>query len=87
MGYPYYYTPGPSRLGIGVANLAFHSGQSFPLVNPYSSNHLVRGSLNPLAPGLNAQGQKVTAVSARGNGLNLSGAFLLNRLAKAIGGG
>jgi hypothetical protein len=86
MSYPYRYIPGPSRLGVGVSNLAFQSGQSFPTVNPYSSDHLVRASLNPLAGGINAQGQKVTAVSARGNGLNLSGAFLLSRLAKAIGG-
>ena len=80
--FPYFYRPGPDRLGIGVDNFALER-PGIPIDEPiYGTRYNVRRSFGPLLGGAQfPTAQSVPAVSLRQNGVYMSGDMALGALA------
>ena len=80
--FPYFYRPGPDRLGIGVDNFALER-PGIPVDEPiYGSRYNVRKSFAPLMGGSQFPlAPAVPAVDLRANGVYISGDMALQALA------
>lgn len=88
MGYPYRFIRKIFSVGIGVEGLALEQPQTLPMYDGWMNpRYMVRGQLDPQAPGFVKYGQQYQPVALNGNGLYLQGTLELQALAQLSGGG
>ena len=80
MSFPYSFTPGSDRLGIGAENMGLNQPTTLPIDSIYAPRYNVKGTLDLHANAYVKQGQNLVPVSLLANGLYFAGTFELQAL-------
>lgn len=88
MAFPYSFRRGRAQgLGIGAEGYGLERPSTLPRCDGWQRpRYMVRGALDPQAPGFVKEGQQLVPASLVGNGLYSSGQLELQKLAQLTGG-